>query len=195
MTAGNIFRFVVIAAVAALALYSGPTFAGCPTLLDHKFKTLQGAAGNLCEFQGKVVLVVNTASYCGFTPQYQALESLFQKYQSRGLAVLGFPSNDFGSQEPGSNQEVADFCERTYRVRFPMFEKSNVVGANINPLYEQLAKASKQRPQWNFYKYLIARDGSSVLGFPSDLTPESPEFVHEVERLLALPGAQPESKS
>jgi glutathione peroxidase len=195
MPAGKVFRFVIFIAAAASVFCSGPIFAGCPSLLDHKFKTLQGAAGNLCEFQGKVVLVVNTASYCGFTPQYQALESLYQKYQARGLTVLGFPSNNFGSQEPGSNQEVADFCERTYRVRFPMFEKSNVVGANINPLYEQLAKTSSQRPQWNFHKYLIARDGKSVLGFPSDMTPDSPEFVHEVERLLALPGAQPENKS
>lgn len=165
--------------------------ASCAPLLDHRMTTLQGNPQDLCQFQGKVVLAVNTASYCGYTQQYASLEVLYQKYKSRGLVVLGFPSNDFGKQEPGSNAEVADFCERTFRVRFPMFEKSRVAAGNANPFYEQLAKATGKTPQWNFHKFLVSRDGRMVKSFASDVTPDSPAFVDELEKLLASTPAIP----
>lgn len=159
--------------------------ASCTPLLDHRMTTLQGNSQDFCQYEGKVVLVVNTASYCGYTQQYASLEALYQKYKSRGLVVLGFPSNDFGKQEPGSNAEVADFCERTFRVKFPMFEKSRVAASGATPFYVQLAKATGKTPQWNFHKYLVSRDGKTVKSFASDVTPDSTAFVDELEKLLA----------
>jgi glutathione peroxidase len=159
--------------------------ASCTPLLDHRMTTLQGSPQDFCQYQGKVVLAVNTASYCGYTKQYASLEALYQKYKSRGLVVLGFPSNDFGKQEPGSNAEVADFCERTFRVKFPMFEKSRVAAGSANPFYKQLAKATGRTPQWNFHKYLVSRDGKIVKSFTSEVTPDSPAFVDELEKFLA----------
>ena len=158
----------------------------CPALLDQKFKSLQGQPQNLCQYAGKVVVVVNTASYCGFTEQYKGLQAIYDKYKDKGLVVVGFPANDFGKQEPGSNAEVADFCERTYKVKFPMLEKTSVVEGQANPMYEALFKATGQRPQWNFHKYLIGRDGKSVKSFGSRVNPESAEFVGEIEQRLAL---------
>jgi glutathione peroxidase len=137
-----------------------------------------------------VVLVVNTASYCGYTPQYKALEALYEKHRGRGLVVLGFPSNDFGQQEPGSNGDIAAFCENTFGVRFPMFAKSGVsprAGASVNPLYAQLIAQTGQAPKWNFHKYLIARDGSRVTSFASAVEPDSPAFSQELEKLLKRP--------
>ena len=160
----------------------------CPALLDQKFKSLQGQPQNLCQYAGKVVVVVNTASYCGFTEQYKGLQTIYDKYKEKGLVVVGFPANDFGKQEPGSNAEVADFCERTYKVKFPMLEKTSVVeaaGAKVNPLHEALFKATGQRPQWNFHKYVIGRDGQTVQSFGSRINPESPEFVAALEKQLA----------
>ena len=139
----------------------------------------------MCQYQGKVVLVVNTASYCGFTPQYKSLEALYQKYRDRGLVVLGFPSNDFGRQEPGAAAEIAEFCERTYQVKFPMFEKSVVKEANGNPLYDQLAALSGQRPKWNFHKYLVDRNGKTVTSYASSISPDDSELVKRIEELLA----------
>lgn len=158
----------------------------CPEMLNFKFETLQGAAKDLCEYSGKVVLVVNTASYCGFTKQYAGLQALSDKYRERGLVVVGFPANDFGKQEPGSNAQVADFCERTYKVKFPMISKTSVVEGTANPMYESLAKATGQRPKWNFHKYVIARDGRSVSSFGSRVEPESAEMKIEIERLLSM---------
>jgi glutathione peroxidase len=131
-----------------------------------------------------VVLVVNTASYCGFTPQYQGLEALYGKYRERGLVVLGFPSNDF-EQESGNNKQIADFCENTYGVKFPMFAKSRVRGDQANPLFRQLTQASGRQPAWNFYKYLIARNGAVVASYNSMTTPDSSALVKEVEKQLA----------
>ena len=131
------------------------------------------------------MLVVNTASYCGNTPQYKGLQALYQKYRARGLVVLGFPSNDFGRQEPGAEADIAEFCERTYRVTFPMFEKSSVREANGNPLYDQLATLSGERPQWNFHKYVIDRSGKTVSSFGSSTLPEDAQFVRQIEALLA----------
>ncbi len=164
------------------------TAAACPELLHQTLPRLQDEKPiDLCTYSGKVLLVVNTASYCGFTPQYKALEALHQRYASRGLVVLGFPSNDF-SQEPGSNEAIADFCENTFSVRFPMFAKSSVragTGVAVNPLYVALAAKTGQAPRWNFHKYLISRDGRQVISRPSATDPSSPDFVREVEKLLA----------
>lgn len=159
--------------------------ATCPALLQYKFNRLQDEAPqNLCQYAGKVALIVNTASYCGYTSQYQGLESLFSKYASRGLVVLGFPSNDFGKQEPGTGKEIADFCFNTYGVKFPMFSKSVVSGSSPNPLYQSLAKATGSKPQWNFHKYLLDRNGKIAATFGSDVSPESPQVVGAIEKAL-----------
>lgn len=168
---------------AAATLTAAP--ASCPAVLKHTFKRLQDdAPQDLCQYAGKVVLVVNTASYCGFTKQYTGLEALYAKYASRGLVVLGFPSNDFGQQEPGNSKEIADLCYNTYGVKFPMFAKSPVKGSEANPLHAQLIKATGKEPKWNFTKYLIDRNGKVVEYFPSKVTPEDPQLVAQVEAAL-----------
>jgi glutathione peroxidase len=159
--------------------------AACSPLLDRSFPRLQDEKPQaLCQYAGKVLLVVNTASYCGFTPQYKGLEALSARYQSRGLVVLGFPSNDFGAQEPGSNQQIAQFCESTFGVKFPMFAKSSVRGGASNPLFAELARRTGSAPRWNFHKYLIGRDGETVTSWASDVDPQSSAFVRELEKLL-----------
>ena len=168
----------------ALAASTAPSTA-CPAVLQQQFKRLQDEAPqNLCQYAGKVALVVNTASYCGYTSQYQGLEDLFAKYQERGLVVLGFPSNDFGQQEPGSSKEIADLCFNTYGVKFPMFSKTVVSGAKRNALYEALAKATGKTPKWNFHKYLIDRSGKVIASFPSDVTPDNKSLISAIEKAL-----------
>ena len=160
--------------------------ADCPPLLRHRFNRLQtGEAQSLCQFRGKVLLVVNTASYCGYTGQYEGLEALYRKYKGRGLVVVGFPSNDFGGQEPGTNQEIAQFCRLTYGVQFPMFEKSSVTKVGENPLFASLGASTGVVPKWNFFKYVVDRNGQGVAGYPSRTTPNDPELVRTIERLLA----------
>ena len=171
----------------AIAPAIAPTIApaSCPALLQKSFKKLQDESDqSLCQYAGKVVLVVNTASYCGYTSQYEGLEALYAKYASRGLVVLGFPSNDF-EQEPGSNKDIADFCFNTYGVKFPMFAKSSVVGKHVNLLYADLARVTNKRPEWNFHKYLLDRSGKPVDSFASVVSPTDHRFVSEIERLLA----------
>ncbi len=159
--------------------------AACPATLNHTFPRLQDEKPqSLCQYAGKVVLVVNTASYCGFTPQYQGLESLYGKYKDKGLVVLGFPSNDF-AQETGDNRQIAEFCENTYGVKFPMFAKSSVRGAEANPLYRQLAQATGRQPLWNFHKYLIARNGNVVDSFTTLTRPDSAALIKQIEAQLA----------
>lgn len=176
--------FVVPAALLAL----GPAWGApaCPALLDHRLPRLQDEkVVDLCRYGGRVVLVVNTASQCGYTPQYQGLEALQRRYGPRGLVVLGFPSNDFGRQEPGSNAQIADFCQNQFDVRFPMFAKTAVrAGPQRSPLFAELARRSGQEPGWNFHKYLVARDGQQVLGFSSAVEPQDPALIKELERLL-----------
>ena len=159
--------------------------AACPGLLDQKMETLTGDDASLCKYAGSVLLVVNTASRCGYTPQYDGLEKLYRKYKPQGLVVLGFPSNDFGAQEPGSAREIAKFCEQNYGVTFPMFAKTSVAAGAANPFYEKLAAASGSRPRWNFHKYLVDRRGAKVIPFDTKVTPQDPQFVAEIERLLA----------
>ena len=176
-----------ILAFIVLLLASPMTAAACPPLLDLKLPTLTEDAASLCRYQGKVLLVVNTASQCGYTPQYEDLEKIYRRYKDKGLVVIGFPSNDFGGQEPGSNKEIAKFCEVNYGVSFPMFAKSAVAKGTINPFYERLAQASNSRPRWNFHKYLVDRKGERVLAYESAVTPSDREIVIDIERLLAQP--------
>jgi glutathione peroxidase len=157
----------------------------CSKTLSHTFLRLQDEAPqNLCQYQGKVVLIVNTASYCGFTSQYDGLEKLYSQYKDKGLVILGFPSNDFGKQEPGSNKEIADFCHNTYGVKFPMFAKSSVTGPNVNPLFKHLIEQTGTKPRWNFYKYLVDRQGNVVDAYSSMTSPSSSKLVAQLEKLL-----------
>lgn len=176
-----------VASANPAATIGGGAKSTCPVLLNHRFESLQGEPRDMCAYAGKVVLVVNTASYCGFTKQYESLQTVFDRFKDRGLVVVGFPANDFGKQEPGSNAEVADFCERTYRVRFPMMAKTSVAQGTANPLHEALAQATGERPKWNFHKYLIDRSGKAAGSFGSRVEPTAPELVGAIEKLLAQP--------
>ena len=169
----------------APAASAAATPTACPAILNHQFPRLQDdAPQNLCQYAGKVVLVVNTASFCGFTKQYEGLEAMYAKYQAKGLVVLGFPSNQF-EQEPGSAKEIADFCFNTYGVKFPMFAKTDVAGPKKNAFYAQLSKATQAEPKWNFNKYLIDRRGNVVAHYPSQVEPESKALVAAVEKALS----------
>ncbi len=162
------------------------TPATCPALLSYTFPKLQDESPqNLCQYSGKVLLVVNTASYCGYTPQYEGLEKLQAQYAARGFEVLGFPSGDFGNQEKATNKEIAEFCFNTYGVKFPMFSKTSVAGPSANPLYAALSKTTGQPPKWNFHKYLIDRQGNVVKVFPSAVTPQDERMTREIEAALA----------
>lgn len=172
---------------AAPAAEASTAAAACPDLLQRQMPRLQDEKPQaLCQYAGKVVLVVNTASFCGYTPQYKALESISARYADKGLVVLGFPSGDFGNQEYGSNKEIAEFCENTFNVKFPMFSKSSVAAgkADLNPLFADLAKRTGQAPKWNFHKYLISRDGKQVMSFGSNVSPDSAAFTQALEKLL-----------
>ena len=158
----------------------------CPPLLDRKAPRLQDdAPQDLCQFAGKAVLIVNTASYCGYTQQYEGLEALHKRYSGRGLVVLGFPSNDFGQQEPGSAKQIADLCFNTYGVAFPMFAKTVVAGPGADPLFAELARASGSPPKWNFHKWLVGRDGRIIAAYPSAVAPLDPLLIRDVERSVA----------
>jgi glutathione peroxidase len=148
-------------------------------------KTISGEDRTLGDYAGKVLLVVNVASKCGLTPQYEGLEKLYAEKRDQGLVVLGFPANDFGAQEPGSSKEIKDFCELTYGVKFPMVEKTSVVPGKANPVFAQLEKMTGDAPEWNFHKYLIARDGKRAFSFSARTQPESKEVVNRIEELLA----------
>lgn len=182
---------VVLASTSAMAQApaasaAAPAATACPALLKQTFNRLQDEAPqDLCQYAGKVVLVVNTASYCGYTSQYEGLEKLYAKYSGKGLVVLGFPSNDFGKQEPGSSKEIADFCYNTYGVKFPMFAKSSVTGAAANPLHASLIKLTGKEPKWNFTKYLIDRHGKVIEYYPSKVTPDDKQLVGKIEQALA----------
>lgn len=158
------------------------------SLLDQDFRRL--ASDDVVNLQaaygGKVVLVVNTASRCGNTPQYEGLEKLYEQYGDQGLVVLGFPSNDFFGQEPGSEEEIQEFCRLTYGVRFPMFEKVSVKEGEAHPFYQQLAAAAGTYPTWNFHKYLIGRDGRLIAEFSPRTKPEDDKLVASIEDALAL---------
>ena len=182
----NRLRFIVRRWLVLLGLGSVASVpaaaAGCPALLNHTLGKLQdGSPQSLCQYQGKVILAVNTASYCGFTSQYEGLEALYKQYKDQGLVVLGFPSNDF-NQEKKSNQEIADFCFNTYGVAFPMFEASSVRGDKANPFFKALEAAGAGAPRWNFYKYLIGRDGQVIDSYSSLTVPK--KLTAEIEKAL-----------
>lgn len=157
----------------------------CPALLNHSLPRLQDEVPqNLCQYAGKVVLIVNTASKCGFTSQYEGLERLYDKYRQAGLVVIGFPSGDFGGQELSNNKDIAEFCTNTFNVRFPMVVKTSVRGSTANPVFAALIRESGTSPKWNFYKYLIGRDGRFVKAYSSMTSPDDRGFVQDIERSL-----------
>ena len=172
----RLFTALVLAILPAVAH-------GCPELLKHRYTSLQGKAVDLCSYAGRPILVVNTASKCGYTPQFEKLEALHQRYQGRGLVVLGFPSNDF-NQEFATNKEVADFCKLTYFVEFPMVEQGSVTGPRANAFFKQLAATAGAAPQWNFHKYLIAPDGKAVYSYPSQVEPDSRAVMDKLLPML-----------
>ncbi len=175
-------------AAAATPAAAAHVATACPALLQHSFARLQDDKPQaLCQYAGKVVLVVNTASYCGYTSQYEGLETISARYASKGLVVLGFPTNDFGQQEPGNAKQIAELCFNTYGVRFPMFSKTTVKGKDANPLFAALAQATGTPPGWNFHKYLVDRQGKAVTSFKSDTAPTSATLVAAIEKALAAP--------
>lgn len=161
-------------------------YKGCPETLSYTVKTLnENKRVNLCQaYAGKVLLIVNTASKCAYTPQYNGLEAMYEKYKDRGLVVLGFPSNDFGKQEPGTESEIKDFCKLTYGVKFPMYSKTKVTKNNADPLYRTLGKIANEYPRWNFHKYLLDRKGNIVGSFKSSVKPNNPQLINKIEQLL-----------
>lgn len=180
-------HLVRLALTAAVGLWAAGVGAApaCPATLNHTAPRLQDdAPQNLCQFAGRVILVVNTASYCGYTPQYQGLETLFSRYAGRGFTVLGFPSNDF-KQEAADRKTIADLCFNTYGVKFPMFASTSVTGPAAHPFFASLAAATGQAPKWNFHKYLIDRDGTVVGAFPSQVDPLDRRLTERIEQLLA----------
>ena len=171
---------IIIAASVSLAAEN--------TLLDQDFRRLASDESvNLAdEYAGKVLLVVNTASKCGNTPQYEGLEKLYEEYGDEGLVVLGFPSNDFFGQEPGTEEEIQEFCRLTYKVKFPMFEKVTVKEGNAHPFFDELAEAAGTYPTWNFHKFLIGRDGKLITAFSPRTKPYNEKIVDSIETALAL---------
>ena len=191
----KIIGFTVLLALGAglPAAARAPVAADVRPLQGAEYRQLAGKArvdlGRA--YAGRVVLVVNTASKCGFTPQYEALEAMHAKYQARGFAVLGFPSNDFLGQEPGSEQQIREFCTLTYGVKFPLFEKVHVKGRDATPLYQRLRAASGASPAWNFHKYLVGRDGRVAASYGSRTRPDDPALLAKLEALLAAPAPAP----
>lgn len=181
----NLKRCLGIAGLISASLLPTASGAACAPLLNHSFPGLQdGKPQSLCQYQGKVILVVNTASFCGYTSQYDGLEKLYANLKAKGLVVVGFPSNDFGEQEPGDSKEIADFCRMTYGVEFPMMAKTVVSGKGANPFYLKLSQLTGSHPKWNFHKYLINRDTSQVLAYGSSTTPNDPALVNKINEFL-----------
>jgi len=166
---------------------SGTLFAAS-SIYDFMLPSIDGKPAPLGSYKGKVVLLVNVASRCGYTPQYTALEAIYEKYKDRGFVILGFPANNFGGQEPGTNEEIKTFCSSKYSVTFPLYAKVSVKGSDQTPLYRYLTKEANPAVagdiQWNFTKFLVDRDGKVVKRFESAITPDSPEVVSAIERLL-----------
>jgi glutathione peroxidase len=185
MLARSIYVFLIAAIAIFIALPSIAAESPCPPNLNHKFLNLMDEPVSLCQFSGKVLLIVNTASECGYTPQYEGLEKLYRRYRDKGFVVLGFPSNDFGGQEPGSNKEIAQFCRVNYGITFPVFAKTPVVGANANPLFRELGGKTGKSPRWNFHKYLLNRAAQPVAAFDSAVEPEDARLTAQIEKLLA----------
>ena len=178
-----IHLFCVWVALSATSALAAGT---CPPVLNHTVEPLTGGkAQSMCQYEGRVVLVVNTASECGYTGQYEGLQALYKKYADRGLVVLGFPSNAFGGQEPGSNKKIAEFCQANFGVTFPVFAKVETMPLSKDPVFASLLAATGAAPKWNFHKYLIDRSGKRVESFESGVEPQSKQFVQRIEALIA----------
>jgi glutathione peroxidase len=179
----NIFVLIALGALASTGVAAEET---CAPALDFQKRRLAGdEVVRLCEaYQGQVILVVNTASKCAFTDQYEGLEAIYRRYRDRGFVVLGFPSNDFAGQEPGTEQQIQQFCRLTYSVEFPMFEKTRVREGAADPLFDRLAGQGGGYPRWNFHKYLLDRQGRVVESFSSSTSPEGDRLVAAIEKLL-----------
>jgi glutathione peroxidase len=162
---------------------------GASNVLDFTLNSIDGKPAPLSQYQGKVVLIVNVASKCGFTPQYTGLEKIYEKYKDQGFVILGFPANNFGAQEPGTNEEIKTFCSSKYMVTFPMYAKISVKGADIHPLYQFLTDKTANPTtagdiKWNFTKFLVGKDGKVIARFESAVTPESAEVTGAIEKAL-----------
>lgn len=180
-------HLVALAAFTLTTAAQAQGAAACPALLNLSQPRLQDdKPQNLCQYSGRVLLVVNTASFCGYTPQFEGLEALHAKYAARGLVVMGFPSNDF-NQEAADRSKTAEVCFNTYGVKFPMFAVSPVKGAKANAVFAQLAQATGKQPAWNFNKYLVGRDGKAIAHYGSGTRPDSQELTAALERALAAP--------
>ena len=157
-----------------------------PQVTDIAVTTIDGAAKTLADYAGQVLLIVNVASYCGYTSQYSGLESLYQQYRDRGLRILAFPCNDFGAQEPGSNEEIKTFCSTRFNVSFDLFDKVHAKGAEQHPLYASLTQTEPAGDvAWNFEKFLVGKDGTVLARFKSAVAPNSPELINAIEAALA----------
>src|ERR1700755_3399969 len=176
--------------ILALLLVGTVAMAGEKSIYDFTINSIDGESTPLSKFQGKVVLVVNVASRCGFTPQYAALEKVYEKYKDRGFVIVGFPANNFGSQEPGTNQEIKTFCSSKYNVTFPMMAKVSVKGDDQTPLYQYLTDKTAHPEtggdiKWNFTKFLVGPNGQILARFEPDVTPDSPQVTSAIEKALA----------
>ena len=183
-------RSLAVLALTTLSLLAQAADGG---LLDQRYRPLAGKTPVhlATAYRGQVLLVVNTASKCGFTPQFEALEALHARYRDKGFAVLGFPSGDFMNQEYADEKKIQEFCTLTYGVKFPMFQKVHVVGSEATPFYKALEAATGEAPKWNFHKYLIGRDGKVVASFGSRTKPDAPEVIAAIERALKAPARSP----
>jgi glutathione peroxidase len=179
-----------VLAMLGLFLFASALTGAAKNVFDYTLSTIDGQAAPLSAYKGKVVMLVNVASRCGFTPQYTALESIYEKYKERGFVIIGIPANNFGAQEPGTNQEIKTFCQSKYSVTFPMMSKISVKGDDKAPLYEYLTDKSANPKtggdiQWNFTKFLVGPDGQIIARFEPKVTPDSPEVTRAIERALA----------
>jgi glutathione peroxidase len=171
-------RYLVVGLLCCMCLFAASS------LYDFTLNSIDGQPAPLAAYKGKVLLVVNVASKCGFTPQYKALEALYEKYKDQGLVVIGFPANNFMAQEPGTNEEIKTFCSRTYNVTFPMYTKISVKGDDKAPIYQFLTEQKGGEIKWNFTKFLVARDGTIISRFEPAVKPDSPEVIAAIEKAL-----------
>jgi glutathione peroxidase len=182
----SLIKYLGIMPLALVLAAGNPVSAQAANAHDFRFTAIDGQELPLAKFKGKAILVVNTASECGFTPQYEGLQAVWRAYRGRGLVVLGVPSNDFGGQEPGSNADIKKFCEVNFNVDFPLTEKQKVTGADAHPFYKWAAETlgPGAAPRWNFHKYLVAPDGRLVEAFATRVPPQSPTVKQAVEAVL-----------
>jgi glutathione peroxidase len=173
----------MIRIVCLMLAFSAGVF-GASNAYDFTMDSIDGKTTPLAAFKGKVTLIVNVASQCGYTPQYSALEAVYEKYKDKGFVIAGFPANNFGSQEPGTNEEIQQFCNRKYSVTFPMFSKISVSGADKAPLYRFLTSATGTEIQWNFTKFLVDKNGKVIQRFESAVEPDAPEVISAIEAAL-----------